>query len=108
MEDEESLETSTLISEFPDSVQTEIDDLLSDGVVTSSVVVGSILLSSDELFRVEELSVGSSSYFINNSGFQIEKDGSRNMFSRSSLTAGEAWFIKNLLQLIGSINLNSQ
>ena len=53
VEDEESLETSTLISEFPDSVQTEIDDLLSNGVVTSSVVVGSILLSGDELFRVE-------------------------------------------------------
>ena len=44
VEDEESLESGTLVSQFPDSVQAEIDDLFSDGVVASSVVVGSIFL----------------------------------------------------------------
>ena len=85
MEDEESLETSALISQFPDSVQAKVNNLLADGVVTTSVVVGSILLSSDELFGVEELSVGSSPYFIDNGGFQVKEDGTRNVLASSSL-----------------------
>ena len=44
VEDEESLKSGTLVSQFPDSVQAKIDDLFSDGVVASSVVVGSIFL----------------------------------------------------------------
>jgi len=85
VEDEESLKTGTLVSQFPDPIQTKIDDLLSDGVVTSSVVIGGIFLSSDELFRMEELSVGSSPYFINNSWLQVQEHSSRNVFSSSSL-----------------------
>ena len=84
MEDEESLESSALVSQFPDSVQAEIDDLLSDGVVSTSVVVGGILLASDELFRVEQLVVGSSPYFIDNGGFQVEEDSTGHVFSSSS------------------------
>ena len=85
MEDEESLESSALISQFPDSVQAEIDDLFSDGVVSTSVVVGGILLASDELFRMEQLVVGSSPHFIDNGGFQVEEDSTGNVFSGSSL-----------------------
>ena len=44
VEDEESLKSGTLVSQFPDSVQAKIDDLFSDGIVASSVVVGSIFL----------------------------------------------------------------
>ena len=57
VEDEESLETSTLISQLPDPVQDQVDDFLADGVVATSVVVGGIFLSGDELLRVEELAV---------------------------------------------------
>ena len=60
MEDEESLETGTLVSQLPDSVQDEVDDFLSDGVVTTGVVVGGILLTGDQLLGVEELTVGAS------------------------------------------------
>ena len=59
MEDEESLKSSTLVSQFPDSVQDKVDNLFSDGVVATGVVVGRILLSGDQLFRVEQLAVGS-------------------------------------------------
>merc|ERR1719471_447038 len=86
MEDKESLKTRALVSQFPDPVQTEIYDLLSDGVVTTSVVVSGILLASDELLRMEELSVGSSPHFIDNGGFQIQEDGSRDVLASSSLT----------------------
>jgi hypothetical protein len=40
VEDEETLETSALIGEFSDSVEAQVDDFLSDGVVSSGVVVG--------------------------------------------------------------------
>ena len=64
VEQEESLKTSTLISQLPDAVKDEIDDLLADGVVTTGVVVGSILLTGDELLRVEQLTVGSSTNLV--------------------------------------------
>ena len=46
VEDKESLKTGTLVSQFPDSVQTKIYDLFSNGVVASSVVVSGIFLQS--------------------------------------------------------------
>jgi len=45
VEDHESLETSALIGELSDSVEAEIDDFTTDGVVSSGEVVGGILLS---------------------------------------------------------------
>ncbi len=45
VEDEETLETGALVGELSDSVEAEIDDLLTDGVMSSGEVVGSILLS---------------------------------------------------------------
>ena len=42
-------------------------------------------LSGDELFRVEELSVGSSPHFINNSWLQVQEHCSRNVFSSPGL-----------------------
>ena len=85
MEDEESLESSTLISQLSDSVQAEVNDLLSDGVVATSVVVSGVLLSCDQLLRVEQLSVGSSTDLINNGGLKIEEDGTGYVLSSSGL-----------------------
>ena len=53
MEDQESLETGALIGEFPDPVEDKVDNFLADGVVTSCVVVGSILLAGNQLLGVE-------------------------------------------------------
>ena len=86
MEDEESLKTSALFRQLADSVKNKINNLLSNGVVTTSIVVGSILLSSDELFRVEELTISSHSDLINDSWFQIHKDSPGNMLATASLS----------------------
>merc|ERR1711928_276789 len=64
VEDQEALETGALVGKLADAVKHQIDDLLADGVVTTSVVVGSIFLAGDELFGVEESAVGSSADFI--------------------------------------------
>lgn len=53
-----------MVSEFPQSVKNDVDDLLADGVVTSGVVVGGVFLASDQLFRMEQLAVGASADFI--------------------------------------------
>jgi len=52
--------------------------------MTSGEVVGSIFLTGDKLFRMEELSVGTSSYFIDDSGFEIKEDGSWDVLSGTS------------------------
>jgi len=85
VEDEETLETSALIGELSDSVEAEIDDLTSDGVVTSGEVVGGILLSGDELLGVEQLSVGSGSDLIDDGGLEIEEDSAGDVLSGTSL-----------------------
>lgn len=49
--------------------------------MTTSIVVASILLSSDHLVRVEQASVGASADFIDDVGFEIAVDGSGNIFA---------------------------
>ena len=85
VEDEESLESSALVSELSDSVEAEINNLLTNGVVTSGEVVGGILFTGDELLWVEELSVGSSSDLIDNGWLEIEEDASWDVLSSSGL-----------------------
>merc|ERR1719336_551949 len=45
VEEKESLKSSTLISQLTDTVQDKVDNLLANGVVTSGVVVGGVLLA---------------------------------------------------------------
>jgi hypothetical protein len=85
LENEETLETSALISKLSDSVEAEIDDFLTNGVVTSGEVVGGIFLTRDELLWMEELSVGSGSDLIDNGWLEIEEDSSWDVLTGTSL-----------------------
>jgi len=85
VEDQESLETSALIGELSDSVEAEINNLLTDGVVTTGEVVSGIFLTGDELLGVEELSVGASSDLIDDGGLEIEEDSAGNVLASTSL-----------------------
>ena len=85
VENEETLETSALIGELSDSVEAEINDFLTDGVVTSGEVVCGIFFTRDELLWMEELSVCSSSYLIDNGWFEIKEHGSWDMLSSTCL-----------------------
>lgn len=55
-------------------------------VMPTSKVVGSILFARDELFRVKELAIISSSNFIDDSRLKIHKDSSGDMLTGTSLT----------------------
>ena len=85
VEHEESLETSALIGELSDSVEAEINNLLTDGVVTTGEVVGGILLTGDKLLWVEELSVGAGSDLIDDGRLEIEEDSAGNVLASTSL-----------------------
>jgi len=85
VEDHESLETSALIGELSDSVEAEVNNLSSDGVMSTGEVVGGILLSGDELLGVEQLSVGSGTDLIDDGGLEIEEDGTGDVLAGTSL-----------------------
>ena len=85
MEHQETLKTCALISEFSDSVEAQVDDFSTNGVVSSGEVVGSVFLSGNELLRVEELSVGSGSDLIDDGRLEVEEDGSWNVLAGTGL-----------------------
>merc|ERR1719199_602695 len=81
----ESLQASAVVSEFTNAVEHQVDDLLSDGIMTTRKVVGSIFLTSDELLWVEELAVGSRSHLIDHSGFEVNHHAAWHMLPCPSL-----------------------
>ena len=85
VEDEETLETSALIGELSDSIEAEIDDFLTNGVMSSGEVVGGIFFTGDELLWMEELSVGSGSDLIDNGWLEIKEDSSWDVLTSTSL-----------------------
>ena len=85
VEDEETLETSALIGKLSDSIEAEIDDFLTNGVMSSGEVVGGIFFTGDELLWMEELSVGSGSDLIDNGWLEIEEDSSWDVLTSTGL-----------------------
>jgi len=85
VEDEETLESGTVVGKLSDAVQDGVNNFLSDGVVTTGVVVGSIFLSGDDLLGVVELGVLSGADFVTHGGFQIHKDGTGDVLSGGGL-----------------------
>ena len=85
VEDEESLKTGTLIGELSHTVEHEINDLLTDGVMSTSVVIRGILLSGDELLGMVQLSVGSRANLVNDGGLEIDENTSGDVLSCSGL-----------------------
>lgn len=85
MEDEESLEAVALVGDLANATEGGIEKILTNGVVTTSVVVGSILSAGDELIRVEEIRVFAGANSINNGGLKIDHYGTRNVLSGADL-----------------------
>jgi len=109
VEDEEPLESRAVVGEVSDSIKDNIDELLSDSVVSSGVcrskregdqrvkegrevegrrtVVGRILLSRDQGLGVEERLVGSSSDFVDDVGLEVDLSQIQNKSNRTSQSA---------------------
>ena len=74
MENQEALKSIRLIRHPPDSVHGDLNLFLPNGVMTSSIVVGSILFASYQLFRMEQLSVCSNSDLVHHSRLQVHEN----------------------------------
>jgi hypothetical protein len=85
VEDEESLKSGAVISELADAIEDRVDDLLSSSVVSTSVVVSSIFLTADDLLRVVEALVRTVTDSITDRWLQVNKDGTWDVLSASSL-----------------------
>ena len=85
VEDHESLETGAVISQLPDAVQDEINDLLADGVVATGIIVGGILFARNHLLGMVQLAVGSGADLVTHSRLEVDHDATRNVLAGSSL-----------------------
>mmetsp|Transcript_91046 Transcript_91046/g.236045 ORF Transcript_91046/g.236045 Transcript_91046/m.236045 type:complete len:217 (+) Transcript_91046:520-1170(+) len=79
--DHEALEARAIVCELANAVQHEIHNLLADGVVPASKVVCGILLTRDQLLRVEELAVCARAHLIDHRGLKVHEDTTRHVFS---------------------------
>lgn len=68
-----------------DLIQRPIQDFLANGVVTTGIVVGGVLLATDQQLRVEQLSVVTSTDLIDRAGVQVDKDRSGHVFAGAGL-----------------------
>jgi hypothetical protein len=85
MEDHETLKTSAVISQLSHTVKDEVNNFLSNSVMTTGVVVGGILLTRDELLRMVKLSVGTSADLVHHTRLKINKDSTGNVLASTSL-----------------------
>jgi len=86
VEDKESLKSGTVVGKLSDAIQDVVNNLLSDGVMSTGVVIGSIFLSRNDLFGVVKLGVLSGTDFVTNSGFQIHENSARDVLSGGGFT----------------------
>lgn len=75
----------SLTSNAANALHDSVNHFLSNGVVATGIVVGRILLSADQQFGVEELTVRAGSDLVNGRGVKIHKDGSRNVLAIAGL-----------------------
>jgi len=85
VEDHEALKTSAVICKLADAVKDKVDNFLTNGVVTTGIVVGGIFLSGNDLLRVVKLTVGSGTDFVTHTWLKIEEHSARHVLSSTSL-----------------------
>ena len=85
VEDEEPLEARAVVRQLANSVQDQVDDLLADGVVATSVVVSRVLLTRDDLLGVVQLAVGTSAHFVTHGRLQVHVHRAGHVLSRARL-----------------------
>jgi hypothetical protein len=81
VENEEALKTNAVVGNTSNLVENTLNELLANGVVSTGVVVGSILLASDHHLRVEEVAVSTGANFIDDIGLKIAVDGAGNVLA---------------------------
>jgi len=104
VEDEESLKSVTVVTHLADLINNSVDNILSNGVVTTGVVIGSILLSTDDGFRVVELTVVSGANGVAYGWLKINHNSTGNVLSILGLA--EEGVVSRFLASNGGISIN--
>lgn len=78
-----------------------VNHLLANGVVTTRIVVGSILLATDELLRVEELAVATGTDLVDRGRVQVDEERTWHMFAAAGLgeESLEGTRVSNVLEI---------
>ena len=58
------MESSAVVSQLANTIEYEVYNFLSNGVVATSIIISSIFFAGYKLFGVEKGTVSSSSYFV--------------------------------------------
>jgi len=85
VENEEALETRAIVCKAADLVHHCVNLFLSNGVVSTSIIASSIFLASNKSLGVKEAPIWAVPDLIDDIGFEIDIQGTGNMFSRGSL-----------------------
>lgn len=88
VEDQETLETGAGVGDAANLVENAIDKLLSDSVVTTGIVVGSILLAGDHVLGVEQASVWAGADLVDDVRLKIAVDCSWDILSLTCVALG--------------------
>ena len=80
--------------------------IFSYGIMASCIIICCIFFTTDQLFGMEQLSVCSNSDLVHDSRFQVHKNSSRHMFSRSRLREESTeGIISNIGILLGNCSV---
>lgn len=85
MEEDEALETSTIISELTHAIKDEIRDFTTNGGITTRIDGSGIFFTRKQLLWVIDLTISTSTDFINNGGFKVHIDSTWDMLASTSL-----------------------
>jgi hypothetical protein len=66
------LETGTVVGKTTDLLEDSVNQLFADGVMSTGVVVGGILLAGDHSLGVEQTPVGTGSDLVDDVGLEID------------------------------------
>jgi hypothetical protein len=66
-------------------IQSTIQNLFADSVMSTGIVVGGILLTADQEFGMEELAVVTGTDFVDGRRIEIDKDGTGHIFTTACL-----------------------
>jgi hypothetical protein len=97
--------TKELTGDATNAVNDIVNHLLANGVVTTSIVVGGILLAADQQLGVEKVTVFASSDLVNRRGVKIDEERSRNMLAAAGLS--EESLERTRVTNIGSIGVGA-
>jgi len=86
VEDQEALERLAVVGDTADTIHDIVDHLLANGIVATSVVVGSILFAADQHLRVEEGAVAAGADLVDGGGVEIDEERTGDMLAAAGLS----------------------